>query len=42
MKSWLDWPDEDLRLRRAEALERAREELAEDIAEMLREINERK
>ena len=32
MKSWLDWPDEDLRLRRAEALERAREELAEDIA----------
>ncbi len=32
MKSWLDWPDEDLRLRRAEALERAREALAEDIA----------
>ncbi len=32
MKSWLEWPDEDLRLRRAEALERAREELAEDIA----------
>ena len=31
MKSWLDWPDEDLRLRREKALEQAREELAEDI-----------
>ena len=31
MKSWLDWPDEDLRLRREKALELAREELAEDI-----------
>ena len=32
MKSWLDWPDEDLRLRQEKALEQAREELAEDIA----------
>ena len=31
MRSWLDWPDEDLRLRRPQALARAREELAEDV-----------
>lgn len=32
MKSWLDWPDEDIRLRRPEAVERWRRELAEDVA----------
>ena len=31
MKSWLEWPDEDARLRKPEALERYRRELAEDI-----------
>ena len=32
MKSWLDWPDEGIRLRRPAALERWREELREDVA----------
>ena len=31
MKSWLDWPDEDIRLRRPEAMEKYRMELAEDV-----------
>lgn len=31
MKSWVEWPDEDLRLRRPWALDRARAELADDI-----------
>ena len=31
MRSWLEWPDEDVRLRRPDALERCRKELAEDI-----------
>ena len=31
MACWLDWPDEDARLRKAEALEKYREELEEDI-----------
>lgn len=31
MKSWLDWPDEKLRLRETETLERYRELLREDI-----------
>ena len=31
MRSWLDWPDEDVRLRKPEALEKYREELKEDI-----------
>ena len=31
MACWLDWPDEDARLRKAETLEKYREELAEDI-----------
>ena len=32
MKSWLDWPDEDIRLRKKAALERYRNELSEDVA----------
>ena len=31
MKSWLEWPDEDIRLRRPEAVKRYGEELAEDV-----------
>ena len=31
MKPWTEWPDEDIRLRRPEAVERYRAELAEDI-----------
>ena len=31
MKSWLEWPDEDIRLRKRGALRRYREELREDI-----------
>lgn len=31
MLSWTDWPDEDIRLRRPEAVERYQKELAEDI-----------
>ena len=31
MKSWIEWPDEDARLRRPEALERYRAELREDV-----------
>ncbi|MDY3985256.1 4-alpha-glucanotransferase [Dysosmobacter sp.] len=31
MKSWTEWPDEDIRLRRQWAVERYRTELAEDI-----------
>ena len=31
MAGWLDWPDEDARLRQPAALEKYREELAEDI-----------
>lgn len=31
MRSWLDWPDEDVRLRKPAALEKYREELKEDI-----------
>ncbi len=31
MKSWIEWPDEDARMRRPEALEKYRAELAEDI-----------
>lgn len=31
MKSWLDWPDEAIRLRRPEALERYSRELREDV-----------
>ncbi len=31
MVSWTEWPDEDVRLRRPEALERCRGELAEDV-----------
>ena len=30
-KAWLDWPDEDLRMHRPEALEAAREQLQEEI-----------
>ena len=32
MKSWLEWPDEDIRLRKPEAVARYSEELAEDVA----------
>ena len=32
MKSWLEWPDEDIRLRKKAAVERYRTELAEDVA----------
>lgn len=32
MKSWLEWPDEDIRLRKKEAMEKYRELLKEDIA----------
>ena len=32
MKSWLDWPDADIRLRRPAAVARYREELKEDVA----------
>ena len=31
MKSWLEWPEEEIRLRRPEALRRCREELKEEI-----------
>ena len=31
MKSWLEWPDEDIRLRKPEALSRYRQELAADV-----------
>ena len=31
MKSWTDWPDEDVRLRRPEAVQRYQKELDEDI-----------
>ena len=31
MKPWAEWPDEDVRLHRAEALARCREELREDV-----------
>lgn len=31
MRSWLDWPDDDIRLRKPEALEKYREKLKEDI-----------
>ena len=31
MKSWLAWPEEEIRLRRPEALRRCREELKEEI-----------
>lgn len=31
MRSWLEWPDEDVRLRKPEALNKYREELKEDI-----------
>lgn len=31
MKSWLEWPDKDIRLRKPEALERYRRELKEDV-----------
>lgn len=31
MRSWLDWPDEDIRLRKPEALEKYRSELKNDI-----------
>lgn len=31
MRSWLDWPDEDIRLRKPEALEKYRGELKDDI-----------
>ena len=31
MKAWTEWEDEDIRLHRSEAVERYREELAEDI-----------
>lgn len=31
MKSWLEWPDMDIRLRRYEAMERYKSELADDI-----------
>ena len=32
MRSWLDWPEEDIRLRRPEAVEHYRRELAADVA----------
>lgn len=32
MKSWLEWPDESIRLRKAGAVERYSRELAEDVA----------
>ena len=32
MKSWLEWPDEDIRLRKSEAVARYSKDLAEDIA----------
>ncbi len=32
MKSWLDWPDDGIRLRKPEAVDRYREELKEDVA----------
>ena len=32
MKSWLDWPDEDIRLRKPEAVQRYSRDLAEDTA----------
>ena len=32
MQSWQDWPDEDLRLRRPEALEKSREALQDEIS----------
>ena len=31
MKAWTEWPDEEIRLHRPEAVERYREELAEDV-----------
>ncbi len=31
MRSWLEWPDEDIRLRKPEAVERYRGELKEDV-----------
>ena len=31
MKSWLEWPDEDIRLRKPEALAKYHQELAEDV-----------
>ena len=31
MKSWLDWPDEEIRVRKPEAVERYREELSDDV-----------
>lgn len=31
MRAWLEWPDEDIRLRKPEAIKKYREELAEDI-----------
>ena len=31
MKSWLDWPDEDIRVRKAEAVAHYREMLADDV-----------
>ena len=31
MKSWTEWPDEDIRLRRPEAVQRYQKELADDI-----------
>src|SRR5699024_1709109 len=31
MKSWLDWPDEAIRLRKSEAVERYTKELQEDV-----------
>ncbi|MCI8420130.1 MAG: 4-alpha-glucanotransferase [Oscillospiraceae bacterium] len=31
MKSWLEWPDEDIRLRKPEVVERYRRELREDV-----------
>ncbi len=31
MQSWLEWPDRDVRLRKAEALEKYRQELSNDI-----------
>ena len=31
MKSWLEWPDEDIKMRRSDAIARCRAEFAEDI-----------
>ena len=31
MKSWLDWPDEDIRIRKPDAVERYRNELSDDV-----------